>query len=591
MTLQNPSALWWLASIPFLVLLYLLRPRRKEVVVPSLLLWQRASRELEVRRPIRRLERNLLLLLQILAVCAASLALARPHLLFPGGVGADVAVVMDLSLSMQARDLPPSRFEAARRGAQDLVARVGPGHAVALIGAARTPRLIRPLGPPSEALRALRELEPTDGDADLEGAVRLARALARPGRLLQVHVFSDRPVPGTVAHLFGRGARNLGLVEILTYPQAPGRLRVVLRVRNDTSVPSQVPLGVWVDGKEVWRTQVALAAGGERVVRLDVPEGEVVEGRLLGQDDLSADDRRLTLGRRPLPTVLVVGHSPAFFLEALRAIGVPEVARTESPDPRQWPPSDVVIVDRVPVRELPPGNALLVRVVPQNLPVQVTGTVRSPRVVRFHRAHPLLRFVDLSELRIQDALALNPRAGKVLAEGATPLVWEYESGTHRVVLLAFDLEASDFGLRPAFPIFMSNLLDWLGGAGRFVVQAGEDLALPAAGQLEAWLDGPLGPRRLQAVAGLFRTPPLDRAGLYRLRTGSRTVRTIAVQPASERSFLVPPPATPPPPGQAEVRAQGRDLSRPFLWVLLGLLVGEWALFLRRLGPATRGGRR
>ncbi|MDR7415423.1 MAG: BatA and WFA domain-containing protein [Armatimonadota bacterium] len=592
MTLQNPSALWWLASIPFLVLLYLLRPRRTEVVVPSLLLWQRSARELLVRRPVRRLERNLLLLLQILAVCAASLALARPRLLLPGGVGADVAVVMDLSLSMQTRDLPPSRFEAARRGAQELLARVGPGHAAALLGAARTPRLIRPLGPPSEALRALRELEPTDGEADLEGAVQLARALARPGRSLEVHVFSDRPVPGAVAHLFGGAARNLGLVEILAYPRGPGRLRVVLRVRNDTSAPSHVPLGVWVDGKEVWRAPVDLAAGGERVVRLDVPEGEVVEGRLLGRDDLPADDRRIALGRRPLPTVLVVGRSPAFFLEALRAMGVREVARTDSPDPWQWPPSDVVIVDRVPVRALPPGNALLVRTVPKNLPVQVAGIVREPRVVRFHRTHSLLRFVDLSEVRIRDALALETRAGEVLAEGAGPLVWAYESGTHRVVLLAFDLTGSDLGLRPAFPIFLSNVLDWLGGPSRSVVQAGEVLTFPAGGHPEAWLEGPLGPRRLLAVAGVFRTPPLDRAGIYRLRTGSGTVRTVAVQPAAERRPLAPPPtASLPSFRPEETRAGGRDLSREFLWVLLGLLVGEWALFLRQRGSAAPGGKR
>ncbi|MDR5708243.1 MAG: BatA and WFA domain-containing protein [Armatimonadota bacterium] len=590
MTLENPSALWWLVSIPFLVLLYFLRTRRLEVVVPSLLLWQRAARELLVRRPVRRLERNLLLLVQILAVCAASFALARPHLLLPGGVGADVAVVVDLSLSMQARDLAPNRFEVARRAAQELLARVGPGHSAALVGAARTPRLIRPLSPPAEALEALRELEPTDGNADLEGAVRLARALARPGRSLEVHVFSDRSVPGTVAHLFGRTARNVGLVALLAYPQASGRLRVVLRIRNDAPTPSHLPVVVRVDGREAVRAQVSLPALGERGMRFDVPQGEVVEGSLLVQDDLPADDRQVTLGRRPLPTVLVVGRSTAFLFEALRAIGVLEVARSESPDPRQWPPSDVVIVDRVPVQELPPGNALLIRTVPHNLPVRVTGTVPAPRVVHLRRTHPLLRFVELSELRLRDALILETRAGEVLVEGDSPLVWGYEAGTHRVVLLAFDLEGSDFGLQPAFPIFLSNTLDWLAGAGRFVVQAGEELTLPAGTQREAWLEGPLGSVRLAATAGVFRTPPLDRAGIYRLRTAYGVVRTIAVQPAARERPLVVPGAAPLAAQAGEARTAGRDLSRGFLWLFLALLVGEWGLFLRQRGrgPAASG---
>ncbi|MCS7172122.1 MAG: BatA and WFA domain-containing protein [Armatimonadetes bacterium] len=588
MTLENPTALWWLVSIPFLVLLYFLRTRRTEVVVPSLLLWQRAARDLQVRRPVRRLERNLLLLLQILAVCAASLALARPHLLLPGGVGTDVAVVVDVSLNMQARDLVPSRFEAARRAAQALLARVGPGHSAALIGAARTPRLIRPLGPPAEALRALRELEPTDGPADLAGAVRLARALTRPGRPMGVHVFSDRSVPGTTTHLFRGTARNVGLTQLLAYPHEPGRLRVVLRVRNDTLTPLHVPLVIQVDGREVARSQVSLPPSGERGMRFEVPQGEVVEGVLLAQDDLPADDRRVTLGRRSLPTVLVVSRSPTFLLEALRAIGVREVARSESPDPHQWSPSDVVVVDRLPVRELPSGGALVIRTVPHNLPVQARGVVPEPRVIRFHRTHPLLRFVDLSGLQIRDALLLETRAGEVLVEGGSPLVWGYESGTHRVVLLAFDLEGSDFGLRPAFPIFLANVLDWL--AGRSVVQAGEELTLPAGPHREAWLEGPGGSVRLQATAGVFHTPPLDRAGVYRLRVASGEVRTIAVQPAAGEELPVAPSATSGAAGSGEAHAAGRDLSRGFLWVLLALLVGEWGLFLRQRGrrPTVSG---
>ena len=40
MTFGVPAALWGLLAIPFIVLLYLLRVRRREQLVSSVLLWQ-----------------------------------------------------------------------------------------------------------------------------------------------------------------------------------------------------------------------------------------------------------------------------------------------------------------------------------------------------------------------------------------------------------------------------------------------------------------------------------------------------------------------------------------------------------------------
>ena len=47
MTLGVPGALWGLLAIPFMVLLYLLRVRRREQFVSSVLLW--ADRRLHYR--------------------------------------------------------------------------------------------------------------------------------------------------------------------------------------------------------------------------------------------------------------------------------------------------------------------------------------------------------------------------------------------------------------------------------------------------------------------------------------------------------------------------------------------------------------
>ena len=95
MSLLSPLALLVGAlSIP-LVLLYFLKVRRREATVPSLLLWDPALRDREASTFFQRLQRDPLLILQLLALLA--LAFAHRH--------ASQCMVPPV---LQARDLSPT---------------------------------------------------------------------------------------------------------------------------------------------------------------------------------------------------------------------------------------------------------------------------------------------------------------------------------------------------------------------------------------------------------------------------------------------------------------------------------------------------
>ena len=119
MTFLSPLALALFALALPLVLLYFLKVRRRERSVPSLLLWAPALRDREASAFFQRLQRDPLLILQILALLALSLALARPVATVMGEGARKLVVVLDTSASMRARDVSPSRFEAARAQAAD----------------------------------------------------------------------------------------------------------------------------------------------------------------------------------------------------------------------------------------------------------------------------------------------------------------------------------------------------------------------------------------------------------------------------------------------------------------------------------------
>jgi len=74
------------AAVPMLLLLYFLKLKRREVLVSSTLLWKRAVQDLQVNAPFQKLRRNLLLLLQLLALAAILLALTGPMLALRRGL-------------------------------------------------------------------------------------------------------------------------------------------------------------------------------------------------------------------------------------------------------------------------------------------------------------------------------------------------------------------------------------------------------------------------------------------------------------------------------------------------------------------------
>src|SRR2546426_1864054 len=103
------------------------------------MLWGAELRDREASTFFQRLQRDPLLLLQLLALIALALALARPVVTVTGEGARKVVVVLDTSASMKARDVSPSRFDAARSEAASLVRRLGEGAEIMVIEAGAQP--------------------------------------------------------------------------------------------------------------------------------------------------------------------------------------------------------------------------------------------------------------------------------------------------------------------------------------------------------------------------------------------------------------------------------------------------------------------
>ncbi len=589
-----------LLALPIL-LLYMLRLRRRDVIVPSTLLWRRALADRRANRPWQKLRHNWLLLLQLLILATLALALARPAVPTPLAAHGQIIVLLDVSASMQAQSDHSSRFELALRALRALADVLAPGDRVAVIAVGPTPQLLLQSGDVATLRRLLTDVGnegrfPLDGGADWDAAGALAAGLASGADVTTLLVTdaafdADLPaLPGDVRLVpVGDDAANVGIAAFALRRAGDG-LSAFVRLRNAGPAASRT-LALYADGALVARQTIALPADGEVPLTFPgVPVTAWAEARLEEDDALAVDNRAwVALGDGGSGAALLITSGNRFLAQALRSL--PDLTLTEAAPGAQQVfdqpilnPYALVIADGPLTDTLTAANLWLIA--PGEGLCGTPGDVITPtQSVRGQWSHALLQYVDWSDVHVARARAYTlPPAADVLLETASgPLLWTVEQPGRRVACLAFNLHDSDLPLRLAFPILTANLAGWL------LPQTSTDplLALPAGqpwtpslppAATSAAIVAPDGARQSLDIAAP--QVAFTRAGLYRLeaqtpagpvnRTFALALRAEAESDLRPRPIRVAGSILPP----AADAAGWRDVSRWPLLLALSLVMLE-----------------
>jgi Mg-chelatase subunit ChlD len=614
MTFLNPAAFLLLLTIPVVILFHLLKIRRQQAVVSSTLLWADSLRDLEASAPFRRLKPNLLLLLQILAILLLALALAKPVRTVLARGYERTILILDVSASMQVRDLPGARFTAAQHAALAEIEALQPGQQAMLIASGHEARVLVPFTEEQRALRqAVQALEALDVEGRLADALRLAQAnLLQGGRPAVVHVFTDGAfdtpeVPDLRGaalrwHRFAQRSRNIGITAFETRKTYFGAFdyQAFLSVANYSAETQTFDLRLTLDGQPLKVERVSLSPEVKRsfVIPFTHDRGGVLRAEIQAEDDLAADNRALAVIPPPRQLrTLLVSPGNAFLEKALAADAQVQVEPGTAESLGKAAEYDVVILDNVPVKSVPPGRYLFINTLPEGIPLELLGRIQEPPIIDWDRGHPAMRYLDLSKVVIQEAMRVRPQgSGRALAESnLTPLVYAIDERGMKAVFVGFDLYRTDFPLRVAFPLFVSNILRWL--QPRTLEDAGLQLktgqpvaaSLPAGVRQATLTDAQGKAHVLQAdadgKAGFVET---TRAGIYTLRAGPWEQR-FAVNLLADAESNVAPRAqslvrderTQETMGESAAFPSRKELWRIFAVLALLLLVVEGLVYHRQ----------
>jgi Ca-activated chloride channel homolog len=549
-----------------LLLLYFLKVRRRQVPVSSLLLWQAALRDREASTFFQRLQRDPLLILQILALLALTVALARPAVTVMGQGAKRVAIVMDTSASMKATDVSPSRFVAAQRAALGLLGRLGEGAEVMVIEAGVQPKVLVPFTREHDRVAsALRSMEGHDLPNRLAEGLRTARALVGADPRAEIHVFTDGAHPEAAQAQgddvrvrwtgVGRRSHNVGITSLAVRRNYFGNYnsQAFFSVGNFSSEPQTFSLRLTLDDETLTERTLTLDPQVRRAIVVPFSEqrGGVLKLRLDVSDDLDADNVAYAVIPAPRTLSVLLVSPGNLFLEKVLHTDPQVKVEVRKPDAYQGGMEgfDVVVVDSVSPPKLGNGRFVLVNTVPGDVPLEVLGRLDNPTIMDWDRTHPIMRQIDFAKVTIEDAMRVRPlAAGKTLVEAVGgPLIYALEERDRKALFFGFDLFRTDFPLRVAFPLILSKGLRWLSPVGldqsSLQLQAGQPILLPVEhGVTTATVRTPSGRSvRAQVNRGMASFTETDEVGIYTVVTGRGETKVAVNLMNADESDLTPQP--------------------------------------------------
>ncbi|MEQ9617459.1 MAG: BatA and WFA domain-containing protein [Phycisphaerales bacterium] len=513
-------------AVPSLLILYFLKLRRRDVEVSSTFLWKKSIQDMQANAPFQRLRKNILLLLQLIALALGIAAIGQPTVEGTSATAERIVFVIDRSASMSALDGPEgtSRLDRAKADALAYIDAMSDGtilsdtdaqEAMVIVFDASAEVLLPYTSNKSRLRAAIRSVEPTDAPSNISQAMRLARAnvdMFREGIGMvpgaPIIVWSDGRVDGTddvqlhpqtqveYRRVGEPDAANVSITSMRVERafDDPEKATVFVAMQNNAPNDREVLVEFGVNGAIQAARARTLPGIGEDgrpvpagvVFEFNRSQQAILSATIAVDDALAADNTaRVFLPSAEQLSVGLVTEGNLFLSTAFE--GMPVRLRTMTPEAYEQIRADarldefdVFVMDGwMPVLEradagdgpsLPPGRYLIFGQVPtmRGLTPGEAGRIEEAAIVTdFRRDHPALRLSAIESIVIGASLSIDATSEvNVLAETTHgPGIVEAADGPVKAIVVAFDATESSWPFDPGFILFLANAVEYLGSDG------------------------------------------------------------------------------------------------------------------------------
>jgi hypothetical protein len=327
MYFDNILGLYLLGFLIPLIILYLIKAKPKEVVIPSLIFFSREAKVKKYNAILKKLLVRTLFFIQLLFILLIALSASNPVITVPmDAYSLNTVVIMDVSASMNTKDTTISRMDA---GKSDLLKLVR--GKVSIILAEENPVVIASNVSASRARALITSLEAKDTPTRIDGAILFANDLIGNDRgtiivysdfmldkdddIIAAKKIAEANEKRIVTLKTGKSQENLGFI---TLNIARGKGEAFIKNFGDKDKVTDVK---FKSSSKTKSKRITIPSGSVEKVSFDISQGEnILE---LGQKDrMRVDDYLYVLNpyERKIDILLITNdNNKNYLLNALEA--------------------------------------------------------------------------------------------------------------------------------------------------------------------------------------------------------------------------------------------------------------------------------
>ncbi|MEA5085416.1 MAG: BatA and WFA domain-containing protein [Lachnospiraceae bacterium] len=463
MNFINPLGFLALIGIPLIVLMYILKQKFQKHEVSSMMLWKKVLEQSEGQKWRQKLRRNILMFLQILSVLLVALALANPFILAQAQ-REDYVLVLDASLSMQATDENPTRFEKAKEDINKLIDNTPNNTMFSLVVLDDSPSvLVNRSTEKSVVKNSLMKIQPKSTGADEEALTSLLKVLE--GDIgANVYVFTDKNIDtgidGANTVVYGESDNNCAIKLV---SETDGL--VLVQAECYSSEESTRTIALFGDGVIIDTADVSFTQKGESrdmVFDLNGEQPKIITAKVITEDILEEDNSyNLAIRTGNSKKALLVSKGNLFLEKAVSLINGVDLYKKSVNEIEGLSGYDIYIFDGCMPQQLPTDGQLWILDPPEDngfIETKATTGVTDIEV----NSNLFSEHAEKMDFSVNEAgIASVPVWGEKIISGKDgALVFAGELNDQKICVFSFDLHKSNLPLKKEFPIIVYNIMNY-----------------------------------------------------------------------------------------------------------------------------------
>lgn len=320
-----PLGLLGLLGIPVLIIIYIIKNKYTEQIVPSTYLWNLSEKFLKKKKPISLISGIISLVLQILAVIIVSVLIAKPVITLPN-TAKDYCFIIDGTGSMNFETNDTTRMEIGKIKIEELIESSKNGSSYTLIYVGATSRVVyENLSNKDKAIEMLSKLQPSGVTVGLTGIINHVQNYYNENKSLETYFVTDKAYTSSNINIINvsNNEQNYAIYDTFTFVEGTN-MKVsssIISYADDAILN----VDVYVNSELLTTKEVECKKGivQEFSTYVNVTDYETLEVKISNDDALDLDNNEVlyNIEKTHSYSTLIVSDRPFYLTSVIENVG------------------------------------------------------------------------------------------------------------------------------------------------------------------------------------------------------------------------------------------------------------------------------